>query len=120
MPRFLSKERLGFLSSEQKTELSRYFKEPSETAMPHQLAVRLGIEYSDALAILSVLEAEGLCEITLLIYHICAEVPVAAIPFGKGFPNLPWVCLHCEEIVVDYKYLSFDVIAKATEAIEFV
>lgn len=120
MPRFLCKGRLDFLSSEQKAELSRHFKEPSATAMPHELAVKLGIGYSDALAILSVLEVEGLCEIKLLIYHICAEAPVAAVPFGKGFPNLPWDCSHCEEVVEDNKYLSFDVIAKATEAIEFV
>lgn len=120
MPRFLCQGRLDFLSSRQKAELNRHFKEPAETAMPHQLAIRLGIEYSDALAILAVLEVEGLCEIKLLVYHICAETPVEAIPYGKGFPNLPWVCPHCEEVVEDFKNLSFDVLAKATEAIEFV
>lgn len=120
MPRFLCEGRLNFLSGEQKAELSQHFKDPHETAMPHQLAVRLGTKYSDALAILAVLEADGLCEIKLLIYHICAEAPVGAIPFGRGFPSLPWVCPHCEEVVEDYNELSFDAIAEATEAIEFV
>ncbi len=120
MPRFLCEGRLGFLSDDQKTELSRHFKDPDETAMPHQLAVRLGIKHSDALTILAVLQADGLCRTKLLIYHVCDEAPVGAIPYGEGFPNLPWVCPHCEEIVRDYKELSFDIIAEAIEAIEFV
>lgn len=121
MPRFICKGRLDFLSSEQKAELSSHFRKQGTRAMPHQLAVLLGLKYSDALAILTVLETEGLCENKLLIYHKCdPEVPAGAIPYGKSFPNLPWVCPLCEKIVEDYNELSFDVMAQSTHQIEFV
>lgn len=120
MVSFISKGNLDFLSKKQKVELSKNLK-AFRTVMPHQLAVWLGIEYSKALAILSVLEAQGLCEMKLLIYHNCEpEVPVGAIPYGKGFPNLPWTCPNCEESVDNYDELSFDLMAEFKQQIEFV
>lgn len=120
MSSFICKGRLDFLSGEQKAELTRHFRKPAITAMPHQLAVLLGLQYSDALAILAILETDGLCENKLLIYHRCEpEVPSGAIPFGQGFPNLPWVCPLCEESIEDYSELSFDVMAESTHKIEF-
>ncbi|MCP6762364.1 MAG: hypothetical protein NHB32_27265 [Fischerella sp. CENA71] len=120
MASFISKGRLDFLSDKQKTELSRHFMKAGTTAMPHQLAVQLGIEYSEALAILTVLEAEGLCEIGLLIYHNCDPETIAGeIPFGQGFPELPWECPLCEESVESYDELSFDFIAYSKQQIEF-
>lgn len=121
MPSFICKGRLDFLSGEQRAELSSHFKRPATSAMPHQLAVLLGLQYSDALAILAILEADGLCNNQLLIYHICEpEVAAGAIPFGEGFPNLPWICPLCEESVDDYSELSFDVMAQSTDPIEFI
>lgn len=120
MTSFILKRSLEFLSDKHKAELSKRLKEWT-TVMPHQLAVWLGIEYSEALAVLSVLEAEGLCEMKLLIYHECEpEVPVGAITYGKGFPNLPWTCPNCEESVDNYDELSFDLIAEFKQQIEFV
>ncbi len=121
MASFIYKERLGFLSDHHKAELSRHFMTASTTAMPHQLAVLLGIEYSDALAILAVLEAEGLCEMKLLIYHNCEpEVPVDAIPYGIGFPHLPRICPNCASSIEDFNELSFDIMASCKQQIEFV
>ncbi|MGJ5675104.1 MAG: hypothetical protein ACR9NN_16070 [Nostochopsis sp.] len=121
MASLIYKERLGFLSDHHKAELSKHFMTASTSVMPHQLAVLLGIEYSDAIAILAVLEAEGLCEMKLLIYHNCEpDVPVDAIPYGIGFPDLPWICPHCESIVESYDELSFDLMAISKQAIEFV
>lgn len=121
MPSFICKGRLDFLSSEQKAELSRHFRKQGTQAMPHQLAILLGLKYSDALAILTVLETERLCENKLLIYHQCdPEVPSGSIPYGKGFPDLPWFCPLCENMVEDYNELSFDVMAQSTHQIEFV
>lgn len=121
MSRFICKGRLDFLSSEQKAELSRHFRKQGTQAMPHQLAVLLGLKYSDALTILGVLGTEGLCENKLLIYHKCdPEVPAGAIPFGKGFPDLPWICPLCEKVVEDEKELSFDVMAQSLDPIEFI
>jgi hypothetical protein len=45
---------------------------------------------------------------------------VDAIPFGIGFPNLPYVCPNCEKVIESYKELSFDSIALTTEPIEFI
>ena len=120
MSHFKCEGRLDFLSIQQKKELTRQFKRPKERAMPHQLAARLGLPYSSALAILSVLETDKLCEIRLLIYHRCTEAPVGAIPFGKGFPHLPWICPHCEDTIESQKELSFDLMAITIDVIEFV
>jgi hypothetical protein len=118
---FDCKKQLNFLSSGQKAELSRHFSKPGETAMPHQLAVRLGISISDALAIIAVLETHNLSKNRLLIYHECEpELAADTIPYGIGFPDLPWKCPHCEEIVDSYDELDFDVIAKAQERIKFI
>lgn len=121
MASFICKGRLDFLSGEQRAELSRHFRKPAVTAMPHQVAALLGLQYSDALAILAILEADRLCENKLLIYHKCEpEVPTGAIPFGRGFPDLPWICPQCGESVENYNELSFDVMAQSTDQIEFV
>jgi hypothetical protein len=120
MASFVCKEQLNFLSSEQRKQLTRHFRNSPETAMPHQIAVLLGITYSKALIILTALETEGFSKNKLLIYHICTEEFVDAIPFGIGFPNLPYVCPNCEKVIESYKELSFDSIALTTEPIEFI
>ncbi|MEH1813192.1 MAG: hypothetical protein V7K26_27670 [Nostoc sp.] len=121
MTSFIHKGHLDFLSEKQKAELSKYFMTASTTTMPHQLAVQLGIKYSNALALLADLEAEGVCEMKLLIYHNCEpDVPAGAIPYGIGFPDLPWICPHCESIVENYDELSFDLMATSKQSIQFV
>jgi hypothetical protein len=110
---------LDFLSSEQKNKLNEHFRK-STTAMPHQLAVLLGIKYAEALTILTILDADGLCKNKLLIYHQCEpETPADAIPYGQGFPNLPWTCPLCEEEVDNYDELLFDIMAQADHPINF-
>ncbi|BCL37739.1 hypothetical protein [Nostoc sp. MS1] len=121
MTSFIHKSHLGFLSENQKAELSKYFMKASTNVMPHQLAVQLGIEYSDALALLADLESKGICEMKLLIYHNCEpDVPIDAIPYGTGFPDLPWTCPNCENVVETYDELSFDLMAISKQPIEFV
>ena len=115
------KKQLHFLSGRQKADLSRHFSKPGVTAMPHQLAVRLGINLPEALAIIAILEAHGLSKNKLLIYHACEpEVPAGAISYGEGFRNLPWKCPHCGETVDSYDELDFDVMAIAQDRIEFI
>ena len=117
---FDCKKQLNFLSGRQKAELTQHFNQPGVTAMPHQLAVRLGINLPDALAIIAILETHGLSKNKLLVYHKCEpEVPADAIPYGKGFPNLPWKCSHCGEVVDSYDELDFDIIAIAQDRIDF-
>ena len=119
MTSLILKGNLNLLSEKHKAELSKHLKAWT-TVMPHQLAVWLGIEYSEALAVLSVLEAQELCEMKLLIYHNCEpEVPVGAIRFGKGFPNLPWTCPNCHKSVDNNDELSFDLMAEFKQQIEF-
>ncbi|MFM5985021.1 MAG: hypothetical protein ACKO9I_06810 [Sphaerospermopsis kisseleviana] len=113
---------MDILSENQKAELSKHFMTASTSdVMPHQLAVQLGIEYSEALAILADLEARGICDMKLLIYHNCdPDIPVDAIPYGTGFPDLPWTCPHCENTVESYDELSFDLMAKSKQTPEIV
>lgn len=121
MASLIYKGHLGFLSDHQKAKLSKHFMSASTTAMPHQLAAWLGIEYSDALTLLADLEAKGVCEMKLLIYHNCEpDVPVGVIPYGIGFPDLPWICPQCESIVESYDELSFDLMAISKQPIEFI
>lgn len=88
--------------------------------MPHELAVSLGLKLSQAYAILIVLGSSGLCNNRLLIYHICTETPVGSIPFGIGFPPLPWVCPECGQTIESRDEMSFDLMAVADEPIEFI
>ena len=120
MPSVICQYHLDSLSDIQKVELSRQFNESGKDAMPHQIAVRLGITYSEALTILVKLEGDGLCEMKLLIYHRCEpDIPIAAMPYGQGFPQLPWLCPNCDEEVEDNKELLFDFIAIAFQPIQF-
>ena len=117
---FDCKNKLYFLSDGQKADLNRHFNKSGVTAMPHQLAARLGIPLSDALIIIAILESHGLSKNKLLIYHQCEpEVIAGAMPYGEGFPNLPWKCPHCGEEVDSYDELDFDIMAIAHDRIEF-
>ncbi len=113
--------KLDFLSVEHKQKLTTHFCKSGTKVMPHELAIKLGTTRPEALAIITVLGTEGLSKNQLLIYHQCdPEVIADAIPFGIGFPDLPWFCPLCEEIVEDYSELSFDVMAIANDPIEFI
>ena len=84
--------------------------------MPHQIAVQLGVELHKALLLISVLSDKHISNAHLLIYHKCDNSKfVDAIPFGTGFPALPWTCPDCEEEVNSYSELSFDVMSKIIE-----
>jgi hypothetical protein len=120
MPHIFFKEKLGFLSIDYKDQLNSYFSEPGRKFMPHQLAVMLGLRYSDAISILNVLGTNKLSENQLLIYHICdPEIPAGAIPYGDGFPSLPWHCPLCEKDVENPDELSYDLLAKVLQAVTF-
>jgi len=109
------------LNDSQKLLLSKHFSKADSNIMPHQLAAMLGLKYSTALVLLTLLGLSECTKSSLLIYHNCAlSVPAGAIPYGTGFPKLPWRCSLCEEEVEDYSELSFDVMFKALEPIEFV
>lgn len=121
MPGVMYQGRLDFLSDQQKARLSQLFRHPNGQIMPHDLAVRLGITRSDALTVLAILEGDGMCSMKLLVYHKCEpDNPAGAIPYGQGFPNLPWLCPLCEEEVDNYDDLLFDFIAEINQAIEFI
>ena len=120
MPQFSFNKQLDFLTIEQKKDLSRYFKVVS-SMMPHQLAAMSGLEYSEALSVIAILGAQGASKNKLLIYHNCdPTTPAGALPYGQGFPSLPWKCPLCDETVESIHELSFDVLAEITEPIVFV
>lgn len=113
-------DKLGFLSLAQRQKLSRFFDEPETRAMPHQLAALLGVQYHFALLIFTIMKDNNLCELKLLIYHTCEQAPIAALPYGRGFPDIPWSCPHCELEVKSLEELSFDIMAIVADAVEFV
>jgi hypothetical protein len=101
--------RLTFLTPEGTARLNRLLEMPSQKLMPHSVAILLGVSYAESLALLTLLHAMGACTNRLLIYHRCAEnVAVGAIPFGVGFPELPWQCPLCEAEVESYEELLVD------------
>lgn len=100
---------LHFLTPLLKERLNKILCVQDEHLMPHALAVRLGIDYAQSLSILATLKAKGVCQNRLLIYHNCEPgVPAGSIPYGVGFPQLPWDCPLCEESVTSYDDLRFD------------
>lgn len=121
MSQLVCSYRVNWLADWQKLELNYQFDEPGRDAMPHQIAVMLGISYSDALGLLIELEDNHLCEMKLLIYHSCEpDVPIASMPYGQGFPQLPWLCPNCDNEVDNMKDLRFDFMAKAFQSIQFI
>lgn len=109
------------LNNSQKLLLSKHFSKVGSNMMSHQLAVILGLKYSTALVVLTLLGLSERTKSSLLIYHNCdRSVPAGAIPYGTGFPKLPWRCSLCEDEVENYSELSFDVMVTALEPIEFV
>jgi hypothetical protein len=120
MNQFTCDSKLNFLDSIQRTKLSRKFRSPDSKVMPHELVISLRLKLPQAYAIVIALGSSGLCNNRLLIYHSCSEVSVGSIPFGIGFPALPWVCPECGKSIDDYDEMSFDIIAIAKEPIEFI
>jgi hypothetical protein len=119
MTKRIERRKISFLSEDQIQLLKNHFASQN-TAMPHQIAVRLGIVYADALSVLALFESSGLTTNFLLIYHHCSEAPVDSMRSGTGFPKIPWICPHCEEEVVSAEDLRFDMLAKTIEDIEIV
>lgn len=108
----LDAEWFPFLDKSQFKKLTDYFANPPEDIMVHQLAVSLGLELSKSLAIFTVLHVKRLFEVKLLIYHNCdPEMAVGAIPFGEGYPRLPFYCEECDSDINDYSELDFDLMA---------
>ena len=121
MASFICDGILDFLSGDQKGSLSKKFRSSEQKVMPHEIASPLGLKYSEALAILTVLQAEGFCQNLLLTYHNCEpDIPIKATPFEEGIPKLPFICESCQELIQDINELSFDVMALLRSAIEFV
>lgn len=120
MTRLVCEDRLTFLSGRHKSLLSEHFSRPHQTAQPRELAIKLGIEYSQVIAILAVLAADGYCWNWLLIYHNCSETFVDRSPLRSGMPNLPYVCPYCEVTIYSYDELKLDVMAETEISVEFV
>jgi coproporphyrinogen III oxidase-like Fe-S oxidoreductase len=120
MERLICRDRLSFLSSQHKSILSEHFSKANTTAQPRELAIKLGIGYSQIIAVLAVLAADGYCQNWLLIYHTCSEAVVDKIHLRLGMPKLPYICPYCDMEVHSYDDLLFDVMAETTNPVEFI
>lgn len=120
MANLFCRDRLDFLSDQHKLILTEHFKQPQQTAESRELAIKLGVDYSQVIAILAVLAADGFCQNWLLIYHVCAGTFVDRVPFKNGMPKLPYTCPHCERTIYEYEELQVDVMVETKESVEFV
>ncbi|MDZ8238744.1 MAG: hypothetical protein RMZ69_16625 [Nostoc sp. ChiQUE01a] len=120
MARLVCENRLDFLSNRHKSLLNKHFNQALQTAQPHEIAIKVGIEYSQVIAILAVLAADNFSKNWLLIYHTCAETFVERTLLSAGMPKLPYVCPHCEIEIYNYDEIQFDVMAETKTEIEFI
>jgi hypothetical protein len=112
---------LDFLSEEQRRQLSTKFAVSSLSVMPHEISGPLGIKYSDAVAVLTVLQTKHLCQNFLLVYHTCEpDLAIASYPFEQGFPELPWECTNCQRVIESIEEISFGIMALTSDSINFV
>jgi hypothetical protein len=119
--RLNASSRLRFLDEEVLHELNLMLANEGTSIMPHVLEIQLGLRYSQGLAIIAILAAEGLCKARILVYHDCEpELPVAALPLELGLPKLPWKCPECERAVETYEELAFDIEAIMLDSVEVV
>lgn len=118
MKRLECNKSLPFLTQEQRVTLTRLSH--SLKWMPHELKNLAGLTHAQVLTVFTHLENIHLSETYLLIYHSCTEEIVATRFFRDGFPSFPWHCPYCDEEVFDGDELSFDIMAKLNESIEFI
>lgn len=105
----ISPPSLAFLDAEHRRRVNELLRS-GVGVMPHQLAVKAGLTYRQALLIIVALQSRGLGVGRILIYHVCdPDVWRDAIPLGQGLPRLPWRCPECESEVEDVNDLLVDV-----------
>ena len=110
-----------FLTPEKKAFLNEKFRVGNIRVMPHELSGPLNISYSDAIAILTFLQAAKLSRSYIIVYHKCEpDLAIETIPFEEGFPSVPWFCSNCQETVEDLDELSFNIMAVSKEPIRFI
>lgn len=117
-PGRLDARRVSGVTAQQWRRIEELLQAVDSNLQPHQLVTAAGVSYGSALAILACLGQEGLADNQLVVYHLaCSESPVEFLPFGAGFPTLPWHCPNCEELVEQLEDLTFDVQAHVSVAV---
>lgn len=110
-----------FLTSEQKDCLNLRFEEPKSKIMPHELSGSLNISNHQSINILIALQAAGLTDNYIIVYHTCEpDYAVEYIPLDKGFPSPPWQCDNCQEEIENIGELSFGLMSVSKVPIIFI
>jgi hypothetical protein len=100
--------------------LNGRFSSEGQRVMPHVLAIDLGLTAAHGLAVIDILHSDGVAEVVLVVYHNCEpDLPAGYLPFGNGFPDLPWHCPICEEDVKDIAELRFDIECRTPQELSF-
>lgn len=120
MHSIICEDRLEFLSAYHKLILNKHFEHSSQTLQACEVAIKLGIKYSQAVKILIALRKDSSSQSWSLIYHTCSEAVVQKIPFEQGMPMLPYSCPYCEEVIYSYDELQLDMMIEVKEKIKFV
>lgn len=88
--------------------------------MPHVLAIDLDLTAAHGLAVINIIHDEGAAQVALVIYHRCEpDLPAGYMPFGQGFPDLPWHCPICEDEVTEIIDLRFDIECRTRQKLSF-
>jgi len=112
--------RLSFLKPSHVKALNRRFSIEGQRVMPHILAIDLGLEAAHGMAVINILHDEGVAQVSLVIYHKCEpDLAAGYLPFGEGFPTLPWHCPICEHDVTEILDLRFDIECQVPQQLSF-
>jgi hypothetical protein len=107
---------MNYLSDQSLIKLTQYLRNNKAIAV-EKIASLLNCNYDEALAIAIKLEESAFVEnFSLIVYHRCNLERIAdSLPYGVGFPNLPFFCPLCNKHIVDLGELSFDILMELSD-----
>ncbi|WLT37523.1 hypothetical protein NON20_17130 [Synechocystis sp. B12] len=100
-----------FIDTSEIESINRIFDRQGKEISPFRLTQNLNLIYEDALYILLVFENMNLCDLYLEVYHKCSSLPIKRIPFGQGFPEIPFFCDSCQTEICSSGDLSYNFMA---------
>lgn len=89
----------------------------------NDVASKVGISLSEAMAFMLALDAAALADKYILVYHACSPVPVETRIWDDGLPQHPWCCPKCGvRVDVDNPYglVTYAMMIRVNGPIDFV
>jgi hypothetical protein len=77
--------------------------------MPHQLVSATGCGLESSMDVLMTLFHLSLADLFLLVYHVAHQgAPILSRGISEGFPQLPFMCPDCEQIITEEDELTYN------------